>query len=1095
GNYGTSRQVNALRLYDSGNGFRHYWWAADLDAINLSTNFLDGNWHHVATTYDGTTRKIYLDGVQVQSDTPGANGATAANFRIGLTYNAEYFSGTLDEVYIYNNALSAAEVQSLASGAGPQITAFTCNKTNAYEGEGLQLGWTVNTSSVTGTFSYEIKNGATTLSSGSAVSGTFNTVVPDLAGTAQTVTFTLRAIETGGNNVTKTATASVAADPGIPTATGQTGLTVQSGTPLGITLAGTDPNGGTLTYSIVTPPAKGSVSAGTGSARTYTATAGQYGTDSFTFKVNDGKYDSAPVFVRLNILTPPIPPTSVVLDDLTIQPTNVAGDFLSNISSADPNAGEAHTFTLVSGAGSDENANFSISGHQLRAATSFAALTGTAQRIRIRSTDTAGLFVEASFILNVAPKQRSVVINEIHYNSADNTMLNSFIELYNAGTAGVDLSGWRISGGVDYVFPAGTTMAAGAYLLVAEDPATMTSYFGKTALGPWNNAVVVYPDGSKETNGLSNDGATVRLRNSADQIVSEVDYEPRSPWPAEGNGEGSSIELINPNLDESHGSNWAAAKNGGSGAGVTYIPAGSNQWKYLKGLNPPPANWFDRTGFDDSTWLPGTASIGYADGDDATTLTDMQSGYQIVYFRHAFTIPSGGVPSALALRVYVDDGCIVYINGQEIPRRFHILAGTPGHQPPPSQFLISGVTVEDHEAATLGWDSYTIPNAQNYLVEGTNVIAVMGANASLASTDFSFDLELKKGTGEASPGAQNISFAANAAPAIRKVEHTPQTPASTDPIIITAKITDPNGVASASLAYQICTAGNFIPSTLPKTVSGGAFANVATPLAANPAFELPANWTTIPMNDDGLGDDVLGGDGIWTATIPPQANRTLVRYRITVADNTGASARVPYAGDPSLNFACFVYNGVPDYQGTPAADLQKLPVYHFLTRKSDYDQCVAYDANAGQRLAAGASWTFENWECAFVSDGVVYDHVPYRLKGANGRYVASGTGGAGNAKRAFKLQFTKGYDFEARDEKGNKHPSKWSSLVTENCWENRATYTFSLNEMVTFHLLNHLGVPSPLGNWAQFRTVMQTAEQPDAFHGDFWGLMYVHENY
>jgi hypothetical protein len=1097
GNFGSGRQVNALRIFDNGNGFRHYWWGADLDAVNLPTNFLDGNWHHVATTFDGTTRRIYLDGVQVNSDVPGTNNASAANFRIGCTNNTEYFSGTLDEVYIYNNALTAAEVQSLAAGLGPRITSFTCNKSTAYEGESVQLNWTVDVSTVTGTYGCEIKYGNTTLNSGTAATGSFNTVVPDLAGTAQTVTFTFRAIETGGNNVTITSTASVQADPGIPTATGQTGLSVQSGTPLGITLAGTDPNNGALTYTVVTPPAKGTVSPGTGASRSYTATAGMYGQDSFTFKVSDGKYESAPAQVRLNILTPPLAPTAVTIDDTTVLPTNVAGDFLSNISTTDANAGEAHTYTLVSGAGSNENGNFSISGHQLRAATSFAALTGVPQRIRIRSTDGSGLSVEGSFVLTVAPKNRRVVINEIYYNGADNTVLNSFIELYNDTGAPVNLSGWRISGGVDYVFPAGTTMAPGTYLLVSEDPATMQSYWGKTALGPWDHAITVYPDGAKETNGLSNDGATVRLRDASDKIVSEVDYEPRSPWPAEGNGEGSSIELINPALDEAHGSNWASAKSATTAApDFTYIPAASNAWKFFKGTSAPPTNWNARTGFDDSTWLPGTTSIGYGDADDATLIPEMQSGYQSIYLRHTFNVPAGSIPAALALRVYVDDGCIVWINGQEIPRRFFISAGTPGHQPA-NPLLLSGITVSDHEALTLGWEAYTITGAQTYLVEGTNVIAVLAANASLASTDFSFDLELKKGVGNdaASPGAQNLTFAANTAPAIRKVEHTPQTPASTDAIVVTAKITDPNGVASASLAYQICTAGNFIPSTLPKAISGGNFVNVAAPLAPNPAFEAAANWTTLAMNDDGLGDDALGGDGIWTGTIPPQQNRTLVRYRITVADNLGATARVPYAADPSRNFACFVYNGVPAYLTTSAADLQKLPVYHFLTRKADYDQCVAYDANAASRLVAGLSWTFENWEACFVSNGVVYDHIPYRLKGANGRYTASGTGGVGNGKRAFKFLFNKGHEFDARDGKGNPYPEKWSTMITENCWENRATYTFSLNEMVSFHLWNKLGVPAPRGNWGHFRTIMQTAEQPDQWHGDFWGLIWVHEDY
>lgn len=810
--------------------------------------------------------------------------------------------------------------------------------------------------------------------------------------------------------------------------------------------------------------------------------------------------------------TPPLAPTSVIVDDLTINPGNVAGDFLSTLSSPDPNQGEAHTFTLVSGAGSQENANFSIVGHQLRANASFAALTGAPQRIRIRSTDASGLWVEAAFVLSVVQKQRGIVINEIHYNGPNNTVRNSFVELYNDGAATRDLTGWRLAGGVNYLFPAGTMMAPNSYLVIAEDPATVLGYWGAVALGPWENAVITYPDGSKETSGLSNDGDTVRLRDAANNVVTEVDYNNHSPWPAEGNGEGSSIELIHPALDTTHGSNWRAAKHSGVVPDVTYISAATSGWKYFKGTTAPSSTWKDRTGADLTGWLDGTTTagnatvpyfgFGYADNDDAVPLDDMrliagtQSGYQGVYFRKEFTIPAGQMPAALALRVYVDDGCIIFINGVEIERRFYCGAGTPAHNPSDASFL-TGVTFNNHESAPNNWDSYTISNlARHNLVEGTNVIAILAANDVKTSSDFSFNLELKEGVttnDAASPGARNISYAANAAPAIRKVEHAPQSPTDGDPIIVTAKITDPNGVASASLAYQLVAPGNFIPSTLPKAISSGNFVNVATPLAPNPAFEDPANWATVAMNDDGLGDDVLGGDGLWTGTIPPQVNRTLVRYRITVADNLGASARVPYVGDPSLNFACFVYNGVPAYEGTSAADLQTLPVYHFLTRKEDYDQCVAY--NPAFRISAGASWTFENWKACFVCNGVVYDHIPYRLKGGNGRYTASGTGGAGNAKRAFKFLFHKGYEFDAIDQEGNEYPEKWSTMITENLWENRASYTFSLNEMVSFRVLNELGIPSPRGHWSHFRTIMQPAEQPDKWHGDFWGLMWVHEDY
>jgi hypothetical protein len=61
------------------------------------------------------------------------------------------------------------------------------------------------------------------------------------------------------------------------------------------------------------------------------------------------------------------------------------------------------------------------------------------------------------------------LINEIMYRPGtgypENTALE-FIEIHNPDAATVDLSGWAITKGVDYTFPAGTTLAAGGYLVV-----------------------------------------------------------------------------------------------------------------------------------------------------------------------------------------------------------------------------------------------------------------------------------------------------------------------------------------------------------------------------------------------------------------------------------------------------------------------------------------------------------------------------------------------------------------------------------------------------------------------------------------------------
>ncbi len=67
-----------------------------------------------------------------------------------------------------------------------------------------------------------------------------------------------------------------------------------------IVLVGTDADGDALTYSIVTGPSHGSLS-GTGSIKTYTPAANFNGSDSFTFKVNDGNVDSSTATISITV--------------------------------------------------------------------------------------------------------------------------------------------------------------------------------------------------------------------------------------------------------------------------------------------------------------------------------------------------------------------------------------------------------------------------------------------------------------------------------------------------------------------------------------------------------------------------------------------------------------------------------------------------------------------------------------------------------------------------------------------------------------------------------------------------------------------------
>jgi hypothetical protein len=73
------------------------------------------SWHHITATWDGTTRSLFLDGILQSSDVPVAPNFMANSFVIGRTLNDQNFSGTLDDIAIYDRALTQIEITALAS--------------------------------------------------------------------------------------------------------------------------------------------------------------------------------------------------------------------------------------------------------------------------------------------------------------------------------------------------------------------------------------------------------------------------------------------------------------------------------------------------------------------------------------------------------------------------------------------------------------------------------------------------------------------------------------------------------------------------------------------------------------------------------------------------------------------------------------------------------------------------------------------------------------------------------------------------------------------------------------------------------------------
>jgi hypothetical protein len=89
----------------------HVYIGGDTDT-HAPTGLTLNIWSHVAATYDGATLRLYVNGTQVSSRAVTGNIAVSTGqVRIGgNNVWGEYFAGLIDEVRIYNRALTATEI-------------------------------------------------------------------------------------------------------------------------------------------------------------------------------------------------------------------------------------------------------------------------------------------------------------------------------------------------------------------------------------------------------------------------------------------------------------------------------------------------------------------------------------------------------------------------------------------------------------------------------------------------------------------------------------------------------------------------------------------------------------------------------------------------------------------------------------------------------------------------------------------------------------------------------------------------------------------------------------------------------------------------
>ena len=77
-------------------------------ALHSEAVVTDGQWHRVGLVWDGSRRKLFVDGVKVTEDTEDGHGIFGTGLYIGVDKNytpGTFFSGLIDEVRIYNRAV------------------------------------------------------------------------------------------------------------------------------------------------------------------------------------------------------------------------------------------------------------------------------------------------------------------------------------------------------------------------------------------------------------------------------------------------------------------------------------------------------------------------------------------------------------------------------------------------------------------------------------------------------------------------------------------------------------------------------------------------------------------------------------------------------------------------------------------------------------------------------------------------------------------------------------------------------------------------------------------------------------------------------
>ncbi len=484
----------------------------------------------------------------------------------------------------------------------------------------------------------------------------------------------------------------------------------------------------------------------------------------------------------------------------------------------------------------------------------------------------------------LAPAFSPIIINEIHYHPLDDAdAAEEFVELYNRSDEPIDVHLWELSDAVTLVFDAAegpTRIEPGGFLLVARARA------GLAALSGFTEAEIAGPFAGR----LSNFRDDVELRYPGGELAERVEYRQDGVWPARADGLGPSLQRVSAEVSGHLPQNWRV-RGCGDTTTCTLVANGADvRWfENLDGSDPGfdgGMPWY-APDFDDvaNGWRDGRLAVGYDSRVPAgqpwvLTPSSSVNGLHSILLRIEFDWDPDANPCDTTIPHFAadwDDGYVAWLNGVEIARGG--MVDPPGTVPAfdgsyRAEIITAGGFREDEPAYTQAWTGVA-----DSLVPGRNVLAIGNYNSRATSSDLYLSARLTLGagatSGELTPGMPNSVASAAVPPLIVSAEHDPAEPRSSDAVVITAIVEGPD-VATVDVVH-----------------------------------DRGAGEQSSAMRDDGSGADRIADDGVWTATLPPAPDLTLVAYRIEARGAQGCAAMFPREGNPSASTGYFVADDRP----------------------------------------------------------------------------------------------------------------------------------------------------------------------------------------